>query len=368
MNTDKEIFDSVFKKRGGRLELDDPDIHSILKRHVQYCYAIIDTMKPRYPKTPHIYIDFIDNLSFNACVAKFKDKYFIGINFGAYVLIKDLFYKILSSKYTFKNIGNSDIESAEDVKMNIFLGEGGITFDATAYTYAVPKDKVRMEYSHVLSSIVLDYIFLHELGHILRGHVDYVLETTGVTEWAEIFHSAEIKNKIAPSFSQTLEMDADSFSINNILLLVKVFKERVKNEPVSISETYKEIILNDQQYVDCMVFSLYTLFKIFGFANDLNDKYRSHPTPITRVILILTNIAQLIMKGDNFSEAAGSFLKIIGEAELCFSKVSYQKTDAVELEQNWKASAPVASEIINNWNNVRPFLLKHAYGVLPDEH
>src|ERR1700761_988578 len=70
----------------------------------------INKVRINYPSLPHVDFQFINDMEFNAFASKLEvnnqDQYLIGFNMGAFLLLKEMFLKMLSSRDILTDIGN----------------------------------------------------------------------------------------------------------------------------------------------------------------------------------------------------------------------------------------------------------------------
>src|ERR1700730_6180582 len=97
-----ELFDSVFRHHGGlwRIEEIDPHEKGIGTSLLNVWRTLV----------PDVYFGFIHNRSFNAFASVASGRDLIGINVGAFELIHNAFFNLLSRRDSLSNIGNASVE------------------------------------------------------------------------------------------------------------------------------------------------------------------------------------------------------------------------------------------------------------------
>jgi hypothetical protein len=152
-----------------------------------------------------IEIGFIAAPQLNAWAATWEDTDLIGINVGTYLVLCDLFDRMLGHPNLFPKIGNPRAETLREIAEIKTSIE-----NATKKNPFAPQDAERAKYAGQLMLLAFDFLFQHEFGHIFNGHTDWLNQTLGFCVLAEVGASA------IPGLSgldlQTLEMDADSFA------------------------------------------------------------------------------------------------------------------------------------------------------------
>ncbi|BCC29293.1 hypothetical protein [Bacillus cereus] len=155
-------------------------------------------------KNKKIEICIVDDLKFNASVGfnpKFKDedRFQIKINEGVFHQIWNFYHR------TF-NVSNPDL-----IKMASFMDEDFV-YD----------DNFAMHLANLYINVTINFVFLHELGHIVNNHLAYIkslkYEEELMMDYPEPNNIAGLN--ISAYEYQTLEMEADEFATKNILEII----------------------------------------------------------------------------------------------------------------------------------------------------
>lgn len=364
------IFDRSIKKLGGRYKLEtekrDPT-------YLLFCrdigLEIINHMKKSY-SLPDIHLDFIDNdKSFNAVAFKREKSYFIGINTETVNRLHIFFKYIMSFPEVLSSIGNSKNEIApKNIDLNNFN------------RIIEPKDKFRMDYSEQLLNSALQFLILHELGHIINGHVDLIEEWSGIPFISEMADTAE-KSDISKLDFQTLEFDADSFA-TNIGLQIIFIQYKTKEQ---LQEHVQPFFKSLEDAIFLWSFSTYAIFRFLDTNKyDFNglDNYL-HPYPGIRQHSVLDNIYSILEDSEYLQEfdlnksdynlKHRGFLKGAIELENAIKIIKKGPItwDFLNEIQSYPVSDTYTDEgltslyqIQNNWRNIRP-QLKPCTGYLP---
>jgi hypothetical protein len=106
-----------------------------------------------------------------------RPNYAIIMSEGAGLLLTDYFCRVMSNPLCFTDIGNVGNETQSDpsvlnvytdVNMLVEFGLGG------SYSLPTPVDPDRRKYAILLTHLALVGIVMHEIAHIVQGHVDLV--------------------------------------------------------------------------------------------------------------------------------------------------------------------------------------------------
>src|SRR5262249_3263159 len=156
-----------------------------------------------------------------------------------------------------------------------------------------PKDKLRVFYAFAYSSLAFNFLLMHEIGHIVRGHNGYVSSKIKEYKWEEIDYRSIRGPYITPINSQTMEMDADSFATNHAFIQAHYYITHPNAWDEAKSDSRMNLIYKDYpSFCGHWCFAVYTLFRLFGFQEIKPDRIRSlsHPPAVIRMSMILANV------------------------------------------------------------------------------
>jgi hypothetical protein len=162
-------------------------------------------------KRPNIYFDFVDDdMRFNAVAIVLDGDYFILVNAGAVMHIPALFRNLFSLPQFARQIGNPSLEKEPPPRSTGAAAYNASITQAMPQPERMPKCPVRCKAASRLSQTAMNFLLLHELGHIRNGHLLYFFPgAAGQLAEAEDFPAGEVNH--LPR--HTLEKDADSHAI-----------------------------------------------------------------------------------------------------------------------------------------------------------
>jgi len=172
MNNWEEEFDSQFKDYGGRFSLTEfPEnpINGFLENLRYFLKYEID----KNLSYPNVYLDFIDDTAFDAIALKTTEgKYFIGINIGVYVVLLEIFTRMLSDNKVLPTYGDIEKEISRDKLFDPHL----IDFKLLASQIEPsgvfePKCPLRSTLAYQMVMMCFQNLVLHEFSHIINGHL-----------------------------------------------------------------------------------------------------------------------------------------------------------------------------------------------------
>jgi hypothetical protein len=162
---------------------------------------------------PHIEAVVVDRFEMHARSYPIGDNaYRVELSYGTTELLVDFFQRSLATTQSFLGIGKPDCErfghpTLGDLHTSVqVLSDDPALTPATRTITAV--DPIRRTYGLHLTYLALDGIFLHELGHILKGHTDYLAAV-----------ASGRARKPTTAERKALEHEADTFSCREALLL-----------------------------------------------------------------------------------------------------------------------------------------------------
>jgi hypothetical protein len=362
MNEEEDLFNTVFKKEGGIFNIHREGTLEKNKKTLQELKDdvknFISFLRIRYPSLPSINFNFIDNRSLNACADIVDDRYYVGVNFGVYLLITDMFSKMLATKSVFPHVGNINIETDEKKTINRFTYLDDVKYNQYKSFAPRPKDELRLFYARALSDNAMRYLIYHEIGHIVRGHCGYYkFARDNESSWNEF----EKNQFLEPLHFQTMEMDADFFAVNFIYEITNmningIFKDKLIPYPLSIF--YKDL----EAFFSYWVFSIYSFFRLCNFEKfdleETKDSNCSHPPPSVRVGMIINNIIFIMIENNlpATEEMTKKLSKIVLEAEAAFAAVSFEDNNPDIFILNLSLSREYKDKLRRNLINVLPLI------------
>lgn len=184
---------------------------------------------------------------FNAVAFKHENRFFVSMNLGALLLIQDLVHRVLSMPTAFPWIGDP---SREELDRNFHP----VMADAKRYAQVMkaelrlpkPHDPTRELCAAMFNLIANEFVVAHEVWHIVGGHLDWLTQHAGsraINESVDSLEMASIaEDKQRRLERQSLEMDADSFAVFQIIRrLVALIDESKPHHGVQTPEQAVEV-------------------------------------------------------------------------------------------------------------------------------
>lgn len=357
---------------GGKFHYKDNSICASLIKRYNFRLRMYSMDPALVRPFPNILVDFVDNDSFNAFAMKRGETYIIGINWSVLTILSDIFNRIMSHPHLMAEIGNSSLENNLDKIDDYFLDLKQLITNFKSgpddiMMSNIPKDRIRAKYAHHLTVIAMDFIFEHELSHILFGHVDYLEKNHRLTIVKEFISEDKLRKNID---LQTLEMDADSTALARIC--INVFRT-ISKEIFFEIDSELQFLYNDYiSTFSTIYFSLTTLYLVFGDSNYqfTVPGYSSHPPPTVRHLMIGSTFGSMIDKW-NLNVSVDDFYEKIAdgakEAFKCYLEITNKKLNKEAYSKEFYQENPLFGSLLSHWSNhLRNNLLTYTYKPLAD--
>jgi hypothetical protein len=320
----------------------------MLERHKRVAELWLRDVRTQYvPKMGPVHFDYIENLEMNALAFESNDHDFVGVYIGAIVTIYAFFGFLLSYPRFLMSIGNPLAE-----------GELNSTTLDPNQPMRLPKDAARRSYAHLLSTLAIDFLFAHELGHLMNGHVKLMKKRTGIPFLTE-FDSTQ-RSRDENLVLQTFEMDADSFAVGQgLATAVGRTGETQKVFPVDWRPWYS----TPRQALFTWTLAIYAFFRLFykGIANLDNLDSTNHPPPNIRMSMILSTLVEFLKK-KGLEELIPQMESIIGDVmqtvETAHALITSTPIDLSGVQQTLDPRATKhMGRILDQWKILRPQLV-----------
>lgn len=205
----KDIYDS---------EILDKNLISIQDKYTEY---LIEWHK-YLPYINNVTFCYINDFSINALTNIVNSDGVVALNIYAPLLFSDLFYGLLSHPSVFPEYGQSKLEVPKFTNYSIPKQLKDLYFEKEDRLISVksprwiPEIAQRCTYASILSEIAIDFLFLHEMGHLLRGHSPFRREILKIFEPLTAFGDTKDSEDFC-LVNHALEYDADWFAMKYII-------------------------------------------------------------------------------------------------------------------------------------------------------
>jgi hypothetical protein len=198
-------------------------------------------------------------------------------------------------------------------------------------------------------------VFLHELGHIGKGHTLLVAKEFGLPFIDEL-RMASSGSGIGETDAHALEMDADVFAITAVILQVMSGSKSGS----WIDPRFEELNGVGAASVASALFAIYLICRMFDEACGLgNVGIRSHPSAPMRQGMILAMALDVLSKQHGFEAAKAEAVLVAAmmSAERCYGQMRGRPIDLTAIEYSVSQEGQKYVEgLIRNLGVLRPRL------------
>ena len=347
----KKQFEEFAKKNYGGHREPQGTATLYLWKAVQYIKQKIEGLKEhngvKPPKAIHLYL--LNDGSPNALATKFGDEYFIGINFGAMMLIIDFYLFAMRSPDCFTSIGEPCKEDAPTETFSFFEDMNELAYAKHEPTF--PNCDERSAFGLFLAARSLQFLLAHELNHIYCGHVGFWKSKLGsqlpITECFLQALSNE-ENKIR----KILEWDADQIAINGCIIVNVAYRESragLEGLPDVSNSKYDEVFWS--------VYSAIVMIFLLGeFERRTKLKSEAYPTCAERsanIALVASKVVEMNQYTPNQFPAQDAF------SQAAKDYITFSNSTPFDIEDLIGSSEP--KKMAKQWGELANELAPHAY-------
>jgi hypothetical protein len=298
------------------------------------------------------------NGDFNACagIEQIDGVDCVAINVGIAHLLCNLFRAMLSHPGILANVGDSKREAVRP-----YYNPEALSVDLGSFQpLQRPNDPWRARYAYQLSYCAFHFIFLHEFGHLFHGHVDWLFQNLNFRRLGEI--GASSIPGLKPLDLQTIEMDADSFGIGDLLTaaLGVTYDPANRSKPPFIPE--RNTFGTREVAIYTVMLAVYCVFRLFGnenLADDASVFNGDHPPAYYRHRFVAGSILEHVQSLNIISMP--DFGKLVTstmvQAEEAFALLSGKSVfTAPAMTEGFERSHKLLNILLQNWKKLRPEL------------
>ena len=278
-------FEDAFASEGGRAACPHENVF-VENRRNAYRRFLEDTKRllAKRDVDIDIHFDFISSAGINAAVDRRRRLYLLGINVGTCTRLMDLYASVMSWPEVLPEIGKSGEETPDNFDiakcLNLKWQPRGVRSLSGSNPNLVPKDKTRLTAASVMTVMALDFLFAHELMHILGGHIDYLHHLHYPMMVGE---TDNYRLPLTSTLRQSIEIAADTEGVGMIGTYVierSLLFLDYRNE------------YDERTFLLMWIFAILLLLHVLDLTGSTIEEYRSadHPHPELRLDFILASL------------------------------------------------------------------------------
>lgn len=368
-----EIFDLAIADKQWGVRIDEKyyteDLKEFKQSHQFFMKGYSAKSKQLLKPFPSIIYDYINNFSFNAHAFKYKEDYIIGIHVAVWAILNDLFNRMLAHNEIFPEIGNPAKESSDTSVKDYYDNVLDLLNNSHQGIFKLkfPTDLQRKLYAYHLTGRAMDFVFEHELAHILFGHADYLYDRYGIHCVSE-FQPSEVVNQYQFDL-QTLEMNADTMA----LLSCCSRALNTVNNNSKVHPAFRAFYKNYYQAFSDIAFAIYNTIRVFGDGDYKNIQLgkSTHPDPRVRQLQIFSTFRTVVKASKqyftiDYDKLHSLLIEKIKESESAYQLITGKQTNLEVFNAEYFVDNPLGMAVIDNWKkNIRNSLLEYTYVPLP---
>jgi len=283
-----DIFDRETKIFGGRLHKENMpsatrELYSEIADHAE---DLIDSVHSVIPGLPPIHFDYIHNSQINALAFRRGDRYYIGLYTGTVFMLRLVIGRMLSDSHLFGWVGNPNAEKPDIPPLQHYSEDADDMSDINQVH--TPQDELRQAYASMLQDQAIMFLIGHEIAHITRGHVDYLMDSQQDAFTSELAWNSNRTHK-AIIERQAIEADADQRSVGSRIASLQLTCEN----PNYLSRPWNTSLDKRLQHIFDWGLSFNILFRLFGDVRFTLEDLRNSPYPPLSLRRIMTEFVAL---------------------------------------------------------------------------
>lgn len=266
----KDIYD---------VEMIDEELINFREIYTDY----LNQLRIALPYIHNISFCYLDDFSINALANVVDNHGIIAMTIYSPLIFSDLFHGLLSHPSVLRDLeSQSEVEKFATYSIPKQLKELAFEENGTRFVKSPrwkPETVLRNSYATILRNIAVDFLFLHETGHLVRGHPPIRREILKCFEPLMAF--GDIKDSEHYCIvNHALEYDADWFSIK-YLIDFAMRNKLLASKLDGFSETPRFLFRTIALAVSLVILS----GDLSRYETDIY-KHRTHPHPYWRFLTI----------------------------------------------------------------------------------
>ncbi len=267
-------FHDAMLPYGGRLENRHLQVSGVKLTDAYRMRAerLIASARHDHPRLPPIHFDYVNSSFLNAYAFKWEGHYFIGLTWGAFVILRLLFMRMLADPNAMLSIGDPHQEINDLLPLDRIISNIGSTMklpSAGQLVIGAPQDPERLQFAVSCFEVTFSFLIRHEITHILHGHLAHPI----VAATESLLPELGWKPRTESAFSTrlVLEYDADRYAS---IGLGKAF--------MSNASAPQNTGLNQRHNMSEIFVGVGSLFRLFGDRSVVGLDLGTLPYPPVR--------------------------------------------------------------------------------------
>jgi len=212
----------------------------------------------------------------------------LGISTGSIVNIANFFALLMCDPRVLTTVGDSSrerfcIHSLDSCNWTLSVTENAARVVPEAEdAWVAPVCEDRFRFAAACAKAAVDFLFLHEVGHLLCGHVDYYRVIVGQELFQEFHAGPRLK------ISHLLEFQADEFAAVEQL-------DAIYTMPEYMAEALGLSVKEPTHPLRVWALSIMFLYQLFKGAESRGDfASETHPSPSSRLYVTRARLSRIL--------------------------------------------------------------------------
>lgn len=267
------------------------------REHLEYALNQLRTRNAHVIKD--IYVDLVDDCQFNAVAFTAGEDEFVGINAGIAVSLPLYFLDIFARSEAFPEIGNAAGERPSELPIDPrLISVAGPARDWKPGTnwrpvVETPNDPLRLRSAQFMAMIAWDFVLFHEIGHITRCHLPFLVsvgfcdaDASGTRSMVEFHSKMSARER---KLRRTLEVDADVASARAQVA------GYVQNDPEQLAHFYGGVSGTWEEFCYHWQVAILLLFQVMAMLDTeaIDDLDRTHPHADLRMYMLVNLVHEI---------------------------------------------------------------------------
>lgn len=217
-----------------------------------------------------------------ASATRTKVGYSIRISSALPQALSLLFARLLADPEVLPWLAVGDQVGANALEIELALNASDLT---KRQRVAINNTDIRNQVAGILADIAVDFVFLHELGHVLAGHTD-LPDANGMRHAINEFALVEFAAPEPAEQARAWEYEADVVGAGLMNAQIDALIDLAQSEDANCREIFGPPQIANEQCLSLAIIALYVLFRYLRGTNLRLNLTGHHPDPLIRAFYV----------------------------------------------------------------------------------
>ncbi|WP_107495999.1 hypothetical protein [Thalassobius sp. I31.1] len=217
-----------------------------------------------------------------ATAKRTEDGYSIRISSALPQALSLLFAHFLADPEAMPWLAASDPSNTDPLALEVAPNPGDLTDRQNVH---IPNNTTRNQVAEILADIAVNFVFMHELGHVLAGHTD-LPGTDGELREITEFSLVELAAPEPSEQARAWEYEADVVGAGLMSTQIDALIAMARADDDNSREIFGPPQIAVEQCLSLTAIALYALFRYLRGANQRLNLIGNHPDPLIRAFCV----------------------------------------------------------------------------------